>query len=39
MDVVDDIRVGDKIIRATVLKKSGDADAAIKQAKEARIPE
>jgi len=39
MDVVDDIRVGDKIIKATILKRSADADAAIKQAKEARIPE
>ena len=39
MDVVDAILKGDKINKATILKKSDSADDAIKQAKEARVPE
>ncbi len=39
MDVVDKIAQGDKIITATILKKSDVADEDIKKAKDARVPE
>lgn len=39
MDVVDKIAIGDKITKATILKKSGVADEDIKKAKAARVPE
>lgn len=39
MDVVDKIAQGDKIITATILKKSDLADEDIKKAKDARVPE
>jgi peptidyl-prolyl cis-trans isomerase B (cyclophilin B) len=38
MDVVDKIAVGDKIKKATILKKSSLADEDIKKAKAARVP-
>jgi peptidyl-prolyl cis-trans isomerase B (cyclophilin B) len=39
MDVVDKIAVGDKITKATILKKSDAADEDIKKAKAARVPD
>ena len=39
MDAVDKIQVGDKIIKATTLKKSPSAEADMKKARAARVPE
>lgn len=39
MDVVDKIAIGDKITRATILKKSALADEDIQKAKAARVPD
>jgi peptidyl-prolyl cis-trans isomerase B (cyclophilin B) len=39
MDVVDKIKQGDKITKATILKQSDAAEDNIEQAKDARVPE